>query len=252
MIDLKLLKPITVLMILLTINVQLIAGTKKFTRAALGEQQPEVSLPAIPENGQSAQSSSVSPFVPGDGIWVYTFPDTATFLNRPFPIDNNGMVEFPLIGKVKVTGMDEKQLADFLKNKFQGYLRFPNVRVKPVIRISVLGGVQRPGLYYVDYDNSLWEVMFWVGGTISEDGVKEMRLERDTDVVFDNLIPFYEKGISLRNMGVKSGDQIWVPSPDRPTLWNQIRQMMPVITFFTSLFFFYLSYQQQVKAAQTR
>lgn len=249
MISTKIMKPIAVIMILLLVQVELLAA---FPGDEDGQpSEPPVTTPKVNFSMQQATAGR-SVFVPGDGLFISTFPDTASFLAGPHPIDNNGMVEFPMIGKINVTGMNETQLSNFLKDKFKGYLRFPNINVKPMIRISVLGGVPRPGLFYVDYDQSLWEVLYYVGGTISEDGIKEMRLERDTDVVFDNLIPFYEKGVSLRNIGVHSGDQLWVPSPDRPSVWDDIRDIMPLVTFMTSMFFFYLSYQQQLQAARTR
>jgi len=191
-------------------------------------------------------------FIPGDGILINTFPDTSSFLNRPFPIDNLGRVEFPMIGKVKITDMNISELQDFLKNKFKSYLRFPNVLVKPMIRLSVLGGVPNPGLFYVDHDQSLWEVMYGVGGTVDEDGLKDMRLERDTDVVFDNLIPFFEKGVSLKNIGIQSGDQIWVPTPGRPNIWQQIREIIPVATLLVSWYLVYLNFQQQANNASAR
>ena len=246
--------PITVIMLLLTFHIQFVAA---FSDAGNADISASTDTPEVKEMVpftafMQKAGEDTRRFVPGDGIWINTFPDTSSFLNRPFPIDNNGMIEFPLIGKVRVTDMTVTQLEEYLKTQFKSYLRFPNVRVKPMIRISVLGGVPKPGLFYVDYDQSLWEVMYYVGGTVNEDGLKKMRLERDNDVVYSDLIPFLEKGVSLKNMGIKSGDQIWVPSPDRPTLWTQLREIMPLLTFSTSLLFFYLSYQQQLKAAQTR
>ncbi len=246
--------PAIFLMILLLLNVQFVALPGD-ANAGEVSANTNANMEAAAVSISSALQQTVDnskPFVAGDGIWIYTFPDTSSFLNRPFPIDNNGMIDFPMIGKVRVTDMSVSELENFLKTQFRSYLKFPTLRVKPMIRISVLGGVPRPGLFYVHNDQSLWEVMNYVGGTVSEDGLKEMQLERDNDIVYEDLIPFFEKGVSLKNMGIKSGDQIWVPSPDRPSIWQEIKEVMPLVTFSTSLFFFYLSYQQQVQAAKAR
>jgi len=189
------------------------------------------------------QISQVSPFTSGDGIFIDTFPDTASFLNKTFPIDDLGMAEFPMIGKVKVTDKTAAQIEELLKESFKAYLRYPNVRVKPVIRISVLGGVAKPGLYFVDQDQSLWTVLQEVGGPVSEDGLDDMRIERNSDVILNDIHPHYENGTSLREIGLRSGDQIWVPSPTRATFWDDVSKVLPLFTFATSLYIMYLSYQ---------
>ncbi len=119
------------------------------------------------------QTSDKSPFNPGDGIFIDTFPDTSFVLNQNFPIDQTGMVEFPMIGKIKVTDMSQRELEDFLKSQFSNFMKYPMVRIKPVMRVSVLGGVIKPGLFYVDQSSSLWEVMRLAGGTTFEDGLKK-------------------------------------------------------------------------------
>jgi protein involved in polysaccharide export with SLBB domain len=191
-------------------------------------------------------------FISGDGVNVSTFPDTASFLHQTFAIDANGMVEFPIVGKINITSMSEKQLEEYLTQNFKNYLRYPIVKVKPVIRISIVGGVIRPGLYYVDDDYSLWDALYLTGGPLSEDGFKEMHLERNSEIIYDNLIPYFERGISLKNMGVKTGDQIWVPSPDRPGFWQDAALVMPFLAFATSLILIYLTYQQILITAQNR
>jgi protein involved in polysaccharide export with SLBB domain len=191
------------------------------------------------------QSSENYPFKPGDGIFVNTFPDSNSFLNRVFSIDDRGYAEFPIVGKTNVSRMTEKELVDFIKQTFKNYLRFPNVYVKPMVRISMLGGFQRPGLYYVDLNHSLWDAVYETGGPIAEDGVYEMHWQRDEDDKTDNIARIFESGISLKAMGFKSGDQIWTPSPIARTIWDTIADVMPVLTFATSVFIMYNTYRSQ-------
>ena len=190
-------------------------------------------------------NNNLNPFKPGDGLFIGTLPDTMSFFNRVISIDDMGFAEFPIIGRVEITKMSTAELTEFVKKNFQQYLRTPNVYVKPMLRASILGGVANPGLYYFDYHQSLWDVVRLAGGTTLEDGIKEMVWERDRDEVVDDLIPYFEKGISLRNMGFKSGDQLWTPTPGE-TFWDQFRtDVIPIITFATSMIMLYLTYQQQ-------
>ena len=192
-------------------------------------------------------------FKPGDGLFISTFPDTSSFLNGTFSIDENGCVEFPIIGRVKITQMKKSEIIDFIKGNFQQFTRSQNIYIKPMLRVSVLGGVVRPGLYYFDYNSSLWELLQMVGGTVKEDGLKKMHWERDRDNVVGDLIPFYETGVSLKKMGFKSGDQLWSPSPDAKTFWDRITgDILPVLTFGTTIVFFYLTYQQSMYLTRIR
>jgi protein involved in polysaccharide export with SLBB domain len=168
-------------------------------------------------------------FIPGDGVAISTYPDSASLLSGVFSIDDQGYVELPVAGKVKISHMSKMEFEDYLKQEFKDYLRFPIVQVKPLIRLSVLGGVPRPGLYYFDQDRSLWEVLYEVGGTQDEDGLKKMRWERDGKTVENNLIPYLERGVSLRRMRFQSGDQIWVKTPTKPGTGDKVRRAITTL-----------------------
>ncbi|GAB4368374.1 MAG: hypothetical protein Kow0042_09490 [Calditrichia bacterium] len=192
-------------------------------------------------------------FRPGDAIQVSAFPDTGSFLNRIFPIDDRGFIELPIYGKVQISHMTEPELVDFLKEKFKDYLRFPYLQVKPLIRVSILGGVRQPGLYYFDPENSLWELLHLAGGTLDEDGLKKMKWQRDRKDVEDNLIPFLQKGSSFRTMGFRSGDQIWVRTPTKPGRLEKFFQTYsPVITFAVSMFSIYMTYYFLFRYGESR
>lgn len=183
-------------------------------------------------------------FIAGDAVSISTFPDTTSFLNNVFSIDDKGYVEFPIEGKVKITGMTPSQLENYLKETFKSWYRNPNIYVKPVVRISMLGGFSRPGLYYVDLETSLWGVVRLAGGPVLEKGIYDMMWERNGKEQDADLVHYFETGVSLRQIGFKSGDQIRTPSPDAETFWDNINNIMPLITISTTIFLAYITYQQ--------
>ena len=184
------------------------------------------------------------PYRPGDALLVSTFPDTSSFLNNVFPIDDRGFAEFPIVGKVKVSAMTKRELENYLRDTFKGWLRNPNIYIKPVIRISLVGGFRRPGLYYVDQNSSLWEAVHKAGGHILEDGIYDMKWERNGKKQKGDLTQYYEAGISLQRMGFRSGDQIFTP-PISESFWAQFRNdVIPLITFATSMALLYWTYQR--------
>ena len=190
------------------------------------------------------QVSGGFPFRASDGVFVSTFPDSNSFINRIFPIDDKGFAEFPIVGKVNVSKMSEKQLVDFIKITFKNYLRYPNVYVKPMARISMLGGFQRPGLYYVDINSSLWDAVYNAGGTILEDGIYEMHWQRNEEDRTNEISKLFESGISLRAVGFKSGDQIWTPSPDVRTVWDAVGNVITILSFVATVFVIYNTYRR--------
>jgi len=185
-------------------------------------------------------------FKPGDAVQIIVFPDTTSFLNNVFPIDDQGYVFLPLVGRTKISTKSEEEFLKFLTDNYSQYLKFPFIQVRPLIRISILGGVQNPGMFYVDPTMSLWEAIKISGGPLQEDGLKKMRWERNKKVVKNNLIPFLQSGLSLRKIGFISGDQIWVPSPDRPTLWTKIGQVLPLVSFAISTYTLYWAIQNGI------
>ena len=182
-------------------------------------------------------------FVPGDAVSISTLPDSASFLNNVFPIDDRGYVEFPIYGKVKISHMSKDQLVAYIKDQFRNELLYDNLQVKPMVRISVLGGVPTPGFYYFDPDRSLWEVLQEVGGTQDEDGLKQMRWKRSGKAVEENLIPSLQSGISLKRMGFRSGDQIWVRTPNKPGTLEKVRGYLNLVTAVASAATLIITYQ---------
>jgi hypothetical protein len=182
-------------------------------------------------------------FIPGDAVGISTMPDTTSFLSGVFPIDDRGFVELPIYGKAKITHMSVPEFENFIRENFKDYLRFPDIKVKPMIRISVLGGVPRPGMYYFDSNRSLWELMYEVGGTIDEDGLKKMRWERSRETVEGNLVPHLQTGISLRELGFRSGDQIWVRTPGKPGFAEKARSYLTFVTAAASVMTVFITYQ---------
>jgi len=199
-------------------------------------------LPVNPS--QQTMDLQRKPFVPGDAIMISAFPDTSSFLNQVYPIDDKGCIELPIYGKVKISNMIESELIEFLKTKYRDYLRFPYLQVKPLIRVSILGGIPKPGFYYFDPNRSLWDLLYLAGGTIDEDGLKQMRWERDRKVIKKDLIPYLQQGNSLKSIGFRSGDQIWVRTPGKPGFWAKVRDYIPFFTLLTTSFTLYYTYQR--------
>ena len=67
---------------------------------------------------------------------------------QTYLVDSDGNIEFPVLGTLKVAGLNRQQLAAELKDKIAAYVQDPIVNVRIVnFEVSVLGEVARPGTF---------------------------------------------------------------------------------------------------------
>ncbi|MFM2157104.1 MAG: hypothetical protein RL516_1853 [Bacteroidota bacterium] len=89
---------------------------------------------------------------PGIGISKdrATIVDNRSSYEKGFTIDKSGKVILPYIGEVFLQGFSIPEARNLITQKFKAYLDEPVIVVKKLsFKISVIGEVQKPGLYYV-------------------------------------------------------------------------------------------------------
>lgn len=65
-------------------------------------------------------------------------------------IDNEGNIDYPVLGKIKLLGLSVQEAQELFKDKLALYLKNPIVNIRILnFRISVLGEVGSPGMYEV-------------------------------------------------------------------------------------------------------
>jgi polysaccharide export outer membrane protein len=97
-------------------------------------------------SGQSALGGSSGAAASGGGSGGGASTPTPGYV-----VDDNGYIEVPLVGRVKVQGMTTTQARELLSQKASQYYKDPVVNVRCTnFSITVLGEVNRPGKYVVD------------------------------------------------------------------------------------------------------
>src|SRR5439155_17297145 len=86
-----------------------------------------------------------------------------------FEVGSVGAIEHPLLGPVKVSGKTAGEIANSLKAALAGgYLKDPRVAVRVVefrsFRVSVVGGVRSPGIYFLKGPSDLISLILLTGG----------------------------------------------------------------------------------------
>jgi len=131
-------------------------------------------------------------------------------------IDNDGSIQFPLIGSVKVAGKTSEELRKFLEEQLVVYVKEPRVTVQVAftgsIRYHLLGQFTSPGLKYSDRPIRLLEALA-LGGSVMLDRASlstayVARGKRRLPVDFRRLVL---EGDLRQNIKLVSGDIILVP-----------------------------------------
>jgi polysaccharide export outer membrane protein len=124
----------------------------------------------LPGNSDHSSDALVDPnyiLGPEDviNIDVFNVPE----LSKTARVANDGMISLPLIGRVQAAGLTPEQLRQDLAEKWgENYLQDPQVtvfvnefRAKPV---SVIGAVEKPGLYTLTGRRTVIEMLSMAGG----------------------------------------------------------------------------------------
>jgi polysaccharide export outer membrane protein len=131
-------------------------------------------------------------------------------------VDNDGTIQFPLIGSVAVAGKTAEQLRVFLEQELAAFIKEPNVTVQVVfagsIRYYLLGQFTDPGLKYSDRPLHLLEALS-LGGSVQFERASlrsayVARAGRRLPINFQRLI---REGDLNQNIVLEPGDVVLVP-----------------------------------------
>ena len=131
---------------------------------------------------------------------IFNVPGPQTINSDPgslyltgYPIDDNGNITLPTVGRVKLQGLSMDQAQALLQQKVTAYVRDANVLIKLLsFKITVLGEVKAPGRYFIYNPQATIFEALGMAGDLTEFGNREnIKLVRQTpkgtEVVLLNL-----------------------------------------------------------------
>jgi polysaccharide export outer membrane protein len=204
---------------------------------------PAQPQPQTQTNAPSFSPSSTSPTIhPGDqlAISVYGHPD----LTQNAVVQADGTIQYPLVGRVLVSGMSAAEARDSLAKSLLKYLKHPNVALavlqQGAISVTVLGNVKSPGKFAMRNGSHVSDAIAASSGVASANGdlpaarvtqpdgtianVSLQKLFKDSDAtqnleLFDNAIVYVTGAETIRvqvlgavtrpgNVEVNEGDRL--------------------------------------------
>ncbi|WP_171497972.1 polysaccharide biosynthesis/export family protein [Acinetobacter ursingii] len=164
-------------------------------------------------------------------LWAYpelTPPlqqDSANIKASGYPIDSDGNIYLPLVGKIHAAGQTVSELNRNLRSQFAHYLKTPDVVVRVLSyegkRYFVNGQVMKSGQYTLnDQPISIYTALGMAGGVNTETGDNtSIQLIRNGKTFDLNTLNLEKQGYSLHNLLIQPNDTIYVNTKQNQKLY---------------------------------
>jgi len=202
--------------------------TTKPLPSAVRSVKKEVLPPEVFERAVGAGENDAYRVGPGDALLVavYGHPElsigayagTVVSAGRApgFNVDNDGTIQFPLIGAMQVAGKTTNELRVFLEQKLSEYWHEPKVTVQVAfygsIRYYLLGQFTTPGMKFSDRPLRLMEALSLGGSVVLEraslNSAYIARNGKRLPIDFQRLL---RDGDLKHNIPLRTGDVVMVP-----------------------------------------
>lgn len=94
--------------------------------------------------------------------------------DRSYLVDEDGYIEFPVLGKIKLAGMTRSEAMDYMKEMLKSDILDPGVSIKILnYKITILGEVGSPGSYTLDNEKTTLLEAIGMAGDLSLDAVRD-------------------------------------------------------------------------------
>ena len=147
---------------------------------------------------------------PGDGVRI-TFLNIQDQITGDYYIQQDGNIQLPFIGIVKTTNIDYKSIKKTIFSKYTELYKDPALTIQPLFRINVLGEVRTPGYYLVTDVEKMTGILALAGGVTGSAATDDIYIIRDNEEILLNTSEIIEKGNTVADIGLKSGDRIFIP-----------------------------------------
>jgi polysaccharide export outer membrane protein len=140
-------------------------------------------------------------------------------MNMEVVIAPDGVITYPLIGRIEVSGLTYPQLLKHMEKALSEYYQEPSIAVN-VVKVSnqkvfVLGEVKNPAVLQIENDLSIVEALTRTGGISADAKTSNLLLIRggiDEPVLLTvNIADLFSKGDLTQNIYLQRGDILLVP-----------------------------------------
>lgn len=166
---------------------------------------------AAAQEAERAPALGSSPLRVGDRI-VLTVDGEET-LTDTFTVKTGVAIDLPVIGEIKLAGVARDQVEKHLTAEIGKYIKQPLVTAQTLVRVAVLGEVERAGYFALPADALLADALNEAGGPSTEADMAKIQLMRGGKVVQSGprLRTAIASGRTIDEIGMQAGDELIIP-----------------------------------------
>ncbi|HEU5262524.1 MAG TPA: SLBB domain-containing protein [Gemmatimonadales bacterium] len=153
-------------------------------------------------------------------------------LSDTFTVGPARRLTLPVIGVISLHGVLRSELDGHLTGQIGQFIKDPVVHARPLIRVSVLGAVARPGFYSVPADAVLSDAVMAAGGPTADAKMQKLRIVRAGNELWggERLQLALTEGKSLDDLNLRAGDQLILPGKARSGTYETVRTLGIVLS----------------------
>ena len=167
---------------------------------------------------------------------IYTTEENT---GRWIVLDDEGEVNIPKVGRVKLTGLNLKEAAYFLEQKYRLHLQDPVINVKVLNHfITVLGEVNMPGKYRIDNEKvNIAELLGEAGGMTKYADFSQIQLIRQYNGLPLSVEVDFSRFQSLagQNAILQPDDIVYIPPGRKKQADENLNKALPISGILTGI-----------------
>ncbi len=165
-------------------------------------------VPTTAQDQDTVGSGASYMLRPGDVLQIVVWGQEE--YSGSFKVDETGRIPYPVIGAIDTRGKTMAQIRNEILVALSQIFNAPFVTVTPQFNIAVLGEVRNPGLFSVDPTQTVLDIVAMAGGPNSNGNINKIQLLRGGQTLELRLERDRVGGLTLQEVGLRSGDQIMV------------------------------------------
>jgi protein involved in polysaccharide export with SLBB domain len=141
------------------------------------------------------------------------------------------MIRLANLPDISLQGVLRSELQDYLTTQLSRYIKRPEVQSTSLVRVAVMGSVNKPGFYQLPADIAVADAIMTAGGPTTTADVDKTQVKRGNDVVYSSELLGQEvaKGATLDQLNIRPGDQIIIGERHK-TNWGLVASIVGVTT----------------------
>ena len=166
-------------------------------------------------------------FRPGDRIRLVL--DGSVTQDDTIPVVAGSKVQLKDVGEIPLAGELRSELQSHMSTQLAKYIKDVRVRATPLVRLSVLGPVGKPGFFYMPPDITLGDAVMRAGGPAGNADLNKSVIRRNTEELYDsrNTRTAMNEGLTLDQLSLRDGDSIEIGEKSGSN-WQKIASVVGV------------------------